>query len=334
MLDTALFVDLSNFYNDLLRSEIDEREVLKDYFLEWLDFDRLAEALTGECSSVWIFYSGSKLGPKEQRIQDKRLTDYIKRINSLQGVTARDVNIPGEQREQGTYKCECGREGVAEWVSEKGVDASLTVHLFDTMDSWQIAYLLSGDADYVPVVGSLRRRGKIVIGAGFSSPSSALVRECYHYVDLRHWFLKDDVFAYRMFGLDGVVARWLCNEVKSTVTIDPLQFKVEWSGYSRPDRGRELLLIAPDHAELEARHGLLEDLRPKYPDNFGEFHKQGKRCQLFIGDKALAGVERRLDALVSSLDMVQRVPRIPGGILEMTHKYNPNTKQYERSPGD
>ncbi len=63
---------------------------------------------------------------------------YIERINSFRGVTARDVDIEGKQREQASYECEkCGHQGVAQWESEKGIDASLTVHLFDTMDTWE-----------------------------------------------------------------------------------------------------------------------------------------------------------------------------------------------------
>jgi uncharacterized LabA/DUF88 family protein len=185
----ALFVDLPNLYSNLLESDLQEPRLLRDYFLEWFDFDRLADKLTDEFAPVWVFYSGRRFGSKSNRIEGDYLNNFIGRINSLKGVTAHDVNIPGQQREPAKYECEnCGHQGIAQWESEKGVDASLTVHLFDTMDSWDVAYLLSGDADFVPAVASLRRRGKIVAGAGFPSVSSALVRECYEYVDLREQF--------------------------------------------------------------------------------------------------------------------------------------------------
>lgn len=186
MTRAALFVDLPNFYSHLLKSGIEEPRFLRDYFLHWLDLDLLAYALAGEVSGIWVFYSGERIGPSDQRIVGSHLKDYIARINALEGVTAWDVNIQGEQREPFKVRCEsCGKEAVIEWISEKGIDASLTVHLFDTMDSWDVAYLLSGDADYVPAVASLRRRGKIVKGAGFPDQcSSALIRECYDYIDL------------------------------------------------------------------------------------------------------------------------------------------------------
>ena len=225
----AVFVDLSNFYSRLLESGIDEPRILRDYFLNWLDFDLLAENLAGESSSVWVFHSGRKFGPKSNRIQDEYLNNYIERINSLKGVTARDVDIEGSQREPATYECEkCGHQGVSTWESEKGIDASLIVHLFDTMDSWDVAYLLSGDADFVPAVASLRRRGKIVVGAGFSGRSSSLVRECYDYVDLAKTYLRADVFAYRIFGQEGLAKRWLTDDVEAAPNSGPTEFSVEW----------------------------------------------------------------------------------------------------------
>jgi uncharacterized LabA/DUF88 family protein len=206
MENTAIFIDLPNFYSGLLRSGIDKPEIMRDYFIDWLDFDILAHCFTDDYSGIWIFYSADRLGPSSQRIVGKDLTSYIRRINKLMGVTARNVNIPGEQREPLTYKCDkCGNEGRSEAVSEKGIDSSLTVHLFDTMEYWAGAYLLSGDADYVPVVSSLRRRGKIVIGVGFSDASDALIRECYHYLYLEESFLRQDILVYKLFKKDGIV---------------------------------------------------------------------------------------------------------------------------------
>ncbi len=237
MSNTALFIDLPNFFSRLLKSGIDEPRFLRDYFLNWLDFDLLASSLTNDYSGIWIFYSGDRIGPSSERIGDKYLSSYIRRINAQKGVTAHNVNIPGEQREPVSYKCEdCGHEGISEALSEKGIDSSLTVHLFDTMESWDTAFLLSGDADYVPVVASLRRKGKIVIGVGFSDASEALVRECYHYLDIMEIFLKQDILVYKFFKKDGIVQKWLCDEIK----IDPsfaempkveLLFSFSGSGY-------------------------------------------------------------------------------------------------------
>jgi uncharacterized LabA/DUF88 family protein len=213
----SLFVDLSNFYGNLLFSKIAEPTDLRAYFINWFDFDRLSYFLTGEFSDIWIFYSGQKLGPSDYRINGGDLNGFIERINKQKGVTARDVNIPGEQREYYTTKCEkCGEENKGEWISEKGIDASLTVHLFDTSDSWETAILISGDADFVPVVESMRKKGKVIIGAGFINASRELIKECYEYVDLAEKFICEDFGVYKIFCQNGFAESWLTKIDEST----------------------------------------------------------------------------------------------------------------------
>lgn len=46
MSNAALFIDLPNFYSRLLKSGIESPRFLRDYFLQWLDFDLLASNLT------------------------------------------------------------------------------------------------------------------------------------------------------------------------------------------------------------------------------------------------------------------------------------------------
>jgi uncharacterized LabA/DUF88 family protein len=211
----AVFIDLPNFYSQLIRFLREEDILLlKGYFLTWLDFDILAKEITNSSSDIWIFYSEKRIGPSNARIEGKELQNYIKRINMLEGVTAYDVNIPGEQREYFTINCpNCKRESQGESASEKGIDASLAVHMFDTMDSWNVAFLLSGDADFVPAVKSLRRRGKMVIGGGFPSiASSAILRECYSYIDLFDKFIRFDMAMYLLFKTDGIIYNWLAEE--------------------------------------------------------------------------------------------------------------------------
>lgn len=205
----ALFVDLSNFYSHCVHSKLDDPQTIREFFLHWVDFDLLAKYLTSSQDDIWVFYSGEKFGPKTARVDGQYLKEFITRINSLKGVTARDVNIPGEQRETYNAECpHCHNFFDAQSVSEKGVDASLTVHLFDTIDSWDRAYILSGDADYVPAVTSLRRRGKIVIGVGFSNASAALVRECYEYIDITE-FMKRQMALFYIFKKEGIAEKWL-----------------------------------------------------------------------------------------------------------------------------
>ena len=215
---SALFVDLSNFYSRLIKSGLDTPQGLRNYFVEWFDFSVLSKMLMGISSDVWIFYSGQKLGSSDSKVVDKDLTDLISRINSQKGVSAYNANISGQQREPYTFTCQnCSHENEGTWKSEKGIDSSLIVHLFDTMESWNKAYLLSGDADFVPAVKSLRRRGKIVIGVGFSrSASSALKRECFEYIDLDDYISKDLIF-YKLFSKTGLLERFFTELVPKNI---------------------------------------------------------------------------------------------------------------------
>lgn len=254
----AVFVDLPNFYSRLLDCGLGTPRELRDYFLEWLDLDLLAKWLTGEPCPVWVFYSGRRIGPSAERIEDKYLEEYIKRITRLPGVTAYDVNIPGKQREAFIVTCDkCGTTAPGQWESEKGVDASLIVHLFDTADSWDEAVLLSGDADFTPAVRALRRRGKLISGAGFSSAAECLVREFYSFEDLANGVLRHDFAAYLLFGKGRLISKWMTDavtaeEVKSNLA--KVTFSCSWSSGndSAPvySDGQVLLIQQYDHVSL------------------------------------------------------------------------------------
>lgn len=354
MTTQALFVDLPNFYSRLLSSSIGDPGLLKDYFLYWFDFDRLAEKLTGEFSPAWVFYSGRRFGPSSHRIQNQYLDNYITRINSLKGVTAHDVNIPGRQREPASYECDqCGHVGIAQWESEKGIDASLTVYLFDTMEAWDIAYLLSGDADFVPAVTSLRRRGKIVIGAGFSGASSALVRECYDYVDLCKSFLRDDFAAYEIFRKDGIVSKWLTEEVvsqsKDSGLSQPIGLSFEWQHSHHGDivmKANRLLsineasndkgphypvyLTAQGAIDLSNRNKQIEEFQTKFPKYVEEMDPTRGQYKLIVSPLAWNGVVRRLEVFISDFSGLQVwEARGSGQGYTLHYQYNSSSGRYE-----
>jgi uncharacterized LabA/DUF88 family protein len=335
MTATAFFIDLPNFYSHLLKSSVEEPRALRDYFLYWLDFDLLAKALTGSFSGIWVFYSGGRLGPSNERIEGQYLRRYIYRINALQGVTARDVNVPGEQREPVTFQCEkCGQENVAEWKSEKGIDASLTVHLFDTMDSWDVAYLLSGDADFVPAVASLRRRGKIVVGAGFSDASSALVRECYDYIDLCDIFLKEDVAAHAIFKPRGIAERWLTGEVCCRPNYSPspeehMRLGVEWQ--FRPDRPFSHYLVpltVSGPIDISDRHQQIEKFQAMFPNQVSDMDPTKGEYWFAIGELVGEGVKRRLQTFTSSTKGLRELEGRFGPLYVVEYTYNQDENKY------
>lgn len=343
MARTALFVDLSNFYSCLLNSRIKEPRFLMDYFLHWMDFDLLAQALTPWFLGIWVFYSGERIGPSNYRIIEKQMQQYVTRINNLEGVTAYDVNIPGEERARGTFLCEnCGQENEVEWKGEKGVDTSLIVYLFDTMESWDTAYLLSGDADFVPAVASLRRRGKIVIGAGFSDASSALVRECYQYIDLCDAFLKDDVAAYTVFKPDGIAQRWLTREIRPnqarvTRPAQPLELSISWARIgTRKEPGRyrvDLSASAEGYAnvtglvDFSERQQEIAGFQADFPDQVRSADPKTPQYSFWVSPLAWAGVERRLQTFALSKGNLQYDARARTWIVG--YQFNPDADKYE-----
>jgi uncharacterized LabA/DUF88 family protein len=311
MSDAALFIDLPNFYSHLLKSGIGEPRFLRDYFLYWLDLDLLAAALTDSFSGIWVFYSGERIGPSNERVEGKYLQEYIDRINTLQGVTAQDVNIPGEQREYLTAKCEnCGEEQVVEWRSEKGIDASLTVHMFDTMEAWEVAFLLSGDADFVPAVASLRRRGKIVIGAGFPDRSSALVRECFDYTDLSEAFLARDVAAYAIFRKpDGIIWKWFADDLPPLPVYpkrESAELLFEWDLTRTEPPYFGIYLSGDDLSSLDlsSRHQHIQEFRASFPNQELEVGPRGG-VEFRIDPLVGPGIERRLRTFLASIEGLQ-----------------------------
>ena len=73
---------------------------------------------------------------------------------------------------------------------EKGVDTRISVDLVDLAyrDEYDVAYLLSGDADFVPAVEVARRLGKTVFVAS-PRPGYELTKAVQHYLRVtRDWF--------------------------------------------------------------------------------------------------------------------------------------------------
>ena len=107
-----LFIDLPNLYGNLLNCNIDEDKNVREYFINWFDINLLSTLFGNKFGNTWVFYSDRRIGPKKARIDNEYLKSFIERINKLPGVSAFNVNIPGEQREPFKYKCDkCGNVG-------------------------------------------------------------------------------------------------------------------------------------------------------------------------------------------------------------------------------
>lgn len=280
----AVFVDLSNFYSSLIREVRSLKKTLandieiRNYFLYGLELDFLAQHLSQsfQSPSIWVFYSSRKIGPRNLKIENNDLQSYIKRINSFKGVTSIDVNIPNSQREN--FECpSCGQS--SESLSEKGVDSSLTVHMIDTMNTWDVAYLLSGDADFVPVVSYLRRNGKVVIGAGFSNPAPDLVRVCYEYVNLWQSYIKESFVTYLLFkSVNALLKKWLTERITLGSHGQPYQLTAKVNPHNEIDSFYFLSLDEAKRKDRETRvriiysQGLgVEEIKERIKEFYQEF---------------------------------------------------------------
>ena len=71
-------------------------------------------------------------------------------------------------------------------MGEKGIDTGLVTDLLKHAweDTYDIAVLVSSDADYIPAVEFVQEKGKRVIHAGFPPDGMELRKACWSSVDL------------------------------------------------------------------------------------------------------------------------------------------------------
>ncbi len=231
---SMVLIDLSNFYNGLIAESPINPRLTKTYFLDWLDLGLLASAIGPRSESfmgTWIFYSKRALGRNPARLSPEELAEFVKRHNRLSGTSAINVGIPGKQGESFKFKCsKCGSQNIIQSQSEKGIDSSLITHLFDTMDHWKAATIVSQDADYAPAVNALRKRGKLVYGAGFiERAAESLITECFGYKDVKGRYIERDMGLFLFFQRGGLLSNFIktVNKVDGISASSFLQ-KLNW----------------------------------------------------------------------------------------------------------
>lgn len=200
---TIIVVDGSNLFREVERYitklRTAPRETCKAYLKWWFDVDRLVSETLGQQSlhldtsfgglGTVIFHSRKAAG-KEKEGEDESTQDaervtldgtetpaFWERQGSAPHTSAMLVDVPG------------GKQG-----KETGLDISIVVHLFETMDLWDTAVLFTADSDLVPAVWSLRRRGKRVFCSFDASrgTSRPLVTASQHFLPWDLDFLRAD----------------------------------------------------------------------------------------------------------------------------------------------
>lgn len=215
---SMVLIDLPNFFNGLAAESSIEPGLTKAYFLDWLDLELMASILNpdsveGSSIGTWVFYSDRAMGRGAARLSAEELREFVKRHNRITGISAMPVDIPGEQGESFRFTCsECGAENETHTLSEKGIDSTLITHLFDTMEHWRTATIVSQDVDYCPAVRALRKRGKTVYGAGFiKKAGEALITECFGYKGVMDEYIRGDLNLFLLFRKRGRISQFIKN---------------------------------------------------------------------------------------------------------------------------
>jgi len=116
------------------------------------------------------------------------------------------VSVPGQQPEKTTPCPHCNKDVPTEPRSEKGVDTSMVTYLYEASEQWDRVFLFTNDADFVPPILALRRRGKRVFVAAIETKSaSALRRVCQSFFAVPPTFLERDLAMFRMLQPGGAV---------------------------------------------------------------------------------------------------------------------------------
>lgn len=152
-----LFVDASNLYHSIKQLNINPNSI---------DYHKLFSTIAGVEQPVVRFYTAPKRYEQgqKQRAAQQSFFESLKKNPNL------TIHL-------GTLQIIRGTNNLT--FKEKGVDVKIAVDLITLAekDNYDIAILLSGDADLVPAVENVRERGKRVINAYFAKSSGKELRD-------------------------------------------------------------------------------------------------------------------------------------------------------------
>jgi uncharacterized LabA/DUF88 family protein len=183
------------------------------YVASWLGLDRIARRTAPDVNKATlgtvIVHSSRALGGGKLRLKQAETRDFWARQGAAVGTSCLQVDIPNDQQETYPFECKgCAAENEATTTSEKGIDVSMVVYLFESMDRWNSVVLFTRDVDFVPAVWALRRRGKSVFVAGEPSDArTALGRASQSFYQLNFEWLEQDRLACEILRPGGALDR-------------------------------------------------------------------------------------------------------------------------------
>lgn len=155
----AIFIDGSNLYNSLKRFHLKVK------------IEEIIKILAKFGSIKNIFYYTARLDPefdKERYLKHERFISKISKINCLKVIICnlRKIQNP---------------EGKSYIIKRDDVRLANDMLVGAYEDLYDIAIIVSGDEDFVPILKTVRRLNKKVINAYFPKNSSYLLRKSANY---------------------------------------------------------------------------------------------------------------------------------------------------------
>jgi uncharacterized LabA/DUF88 family protein len=179
----AIFFDGKNFYAGW-RDEAGGVPLVFPKLAEWLVTRTGGRTLSG-CH----YYTGIETGLLAQQEGQKKLAEFLDRLELEAGFFVH--RFPRKSR---TYHCDsCGKEN--RFTQEKEVDTTMVADMLrlGAVNAFDVAVLVSGDADHAPAVEGMRQLGKIVYVSSWGDVglSSRLRKAAFDHIDL--WEALDQV---------------------------------------------------------------------------------------------------------------------------------------------
>ena len=154
----AIFIDGSNLYHNL--------RVLKS---KDIDFQKLINFLIKERLLTNVFYYNAPLDISVNKEQYWDMQRFLENLRKIPGFNIILCKRRKYKKQDGSFVFEM-----------KGDDVYLAIDMVSGAyeNLFDIAILVSGDEDFVPVIKRLQKLGKVVENAYFKSSSSNALKNC------------------------------------------------------------------------------------------------------------------------------------------------------------
>lgn len=172
----SVFFDGKNFYSGYRDSGATRR----------VDFPKLARWLVQKAGGTVLagchYYTGIETGPGADAEGQKKLAAFLKGLEVQPGYF-----VYRFERKARTWRCDkCGES--VRFTQEKEVDTTMVADILRlaAVNAFDVAVLVSGDADHAPAVEGVRALGKIIYVAswGLKGMSGRLRKAAFDHLDL------------------------------------------------------------------------------------------------------------------------------------------------------